>query len=113
MVILRLLPVFLCFLLLSAHFLRAYQTFIALFSLLAPGLLFFPRPWSVRTIKILLLFASAEWLRTMVQLVQLRVEMDAPWTRMAIILSLIAITTCASTLLFRQRAVKKHYGLPG
>lgn len=109
--LLRLSPVILSFLLIAAHFQRAGHAFMALACLLAPGLLYVTRPWSVRILQTLLLLAAAEWLRTLLFLVQLREEHGLPWTRLAVILALVAILTGGSALLFQLRAVRRRYGL--
>lgn len=107
----RLLPVFFSFLLISAHFQRAGLSLIALVCLLAPGLLYFTRPWSPRILQILLLLSAVEWLRTLVSLVQLRQELGMDWTRLAIILGCVAAFTAASALVFQNGGIRKKYGL--
>ena len=107
----RLLPVFFSFLLISAHFQRAGLSLIALLCLLAPGLLYFTRPWTPRILQILLLLSAVEWVRTLVYLVQLRQELGMDWTRLAIILGGVALFTAASALVFQHRGIRKKYGL--
>ena len=107
----RLLPVFFSFLLISAHFQRAGLSLIALLCLLAPGLLYFTRPWSPRILQILLLLSAVEWVRTLVYLVQLRQDLGMDWTRLAIILGGVSLFTAASALVFQHREIRKKYGL--
>ena len=107
----RLLPVFFSFLLISAHFQRAGLSLIALLCLLAPGLLYFTRPWSPRILQILLLLSAVEWVRTLVYLVQLRQNLGMDWTRLAIILGGVSLFTAASALVFQHREIRKKYGL--
>ena len=107
----RLLPVFFSFLLISAHFQRAGLSLIAVICLLAPGLLYFTRPWSLRILQILLLLSALEWVRTLIKLVQWRQEMGVEWTRLALILGCVALFTAGSTLVFRHREIKKKYGI--
>jgi hypothetical protein len=108
----RLISVFLSFLLISAHFQRAGYSIAAIMCLLAPGLLYFTRPWSVRVLQILLGLVSLEWLRTLVYLVQLRQDLGLPWVRLAIILTFVALFTAASALVFRHKEIQKKYN-PG
>lgn len=108
---LRLLPVFFSFFLIAAHFQRADETLLAISCLLAPGLLYFTRPWSVRILQSMLVFASIEWLMTLLHLVQVRQEIGLPWTRLSLILSLVALFTILSALLFQLKPVRKRYGL--
>ncbi len=107
----RLLPVFISFLLIGAHFLRAGATFLALICLLAPCLLIFTRPWSVRLVQALLILSAVEWLRTLIHLVQLRMEMGFDWIRLAIILGGVILFSAGSALIFLHPDIKKKYGL--
>jgi hypothetical protein len=109
MIFLRLLPVFLSFLLAAAHFYRADSIAIAVLCLSAPALLVFRRPVAVRIVQVLLMFAAAEWLRTLFVLVQLRQQMELPWTRLALILGAVIFLTAVSALLFRLPALQKRY----
>ena len=105
----RLLPVFFSFLLIAAHFHRAGSSILALTCLLAPCLLYFTRPWSVRLVQALLFLSAIEWIRTLVYLVQLRQDAGQPWMRLAIIIGSVALFTAASTLVFRHGSIRKKY----
>jgi hypothetical protein len=105
----RLLPVFLSFLLIAAHFQRAGFSVLALLCLLAPCLLYFTRPWSIRILQILMILSAMEWIRTLMYLVQLRQEADLPWIRLAVILGSVALFTAASTLIFRCQSIRRKY----
>jgi len=107
----RLIPVFFSFLLIAAHFQRAGSTTLAIVCLLAPGLLFFTRPWSIRILQVLMLMAAIEWARTLFYLVQIRQDAGMPWMRLAIIIGAVALFTAASTLIFRNKSIKKKYNL--
>lgn len=109
--IIRLVPVFLSFLLIAAHFQRAGMTAIAIGCLAAPGMLIFTRGWSVRIVQGLLVLASLEWLRALFYLVSLRQEHGMPWTRLAIILGLVSLLTAASALVFFHRDIKRKYNV--
>jgi len=105
----RLLPVFLSFLLIAAHFQRAGFSILAVLCLLAPCLLYFTRPWSIRILQILMILSAIEWIRTLMYLVQLRQEADLPWLRLAVILGSVALFTAASTLVFRCQSIRRKY----
>lgn len=105
----RLSPVFLSFLLIAAHFQRAGLSILALVCLLAPCLLFFTRAWTLRVLQVLLFLAAIEWIRTLVYLVQIRLDMGQPWVRLAIIIGGVALFTAVSTLVFRHKDIRKKY----
>ena len=83
---LRLLPVFISFLLLAAHFIRAGQLVIACVLLGLPLLLTLRKAWVPRVLQLTLLLGAFEWLRTLFLVAQMRIESGMPWTRLAIIL---------------------------
>ena len=107
--ILRLLPVFISFLLLAAHFVRADQTFLAFVSLILLIPLVFRKPWVPRVTQLALLLGAVEWLRALVFIAQMRVELGMPWARMAIILGAVTLFTALSGLVFRSGALRKRY----
>jgi len=109
--ILQLIPVIISTLLIAAHFLRANNMiFVAISLLVLPGLLI-RRPLFVRIVQIALLLATVEWIRTTLVFVSLRTKMDLPWTRLAIILGVVALFTLASSLVFFSKTLKKRYGI--
>lgn len=108
---LRLLPIFLSFLLIAAHFQRDGSSIIALTCLLAPTLLYFTRPWSVRILQTLLILAGMEWIQTLLSLVQWRQELGLPWIRLALILSMVVLFTLLSALIFQRKPLRKRYHL--
>ncbi len=109
MTIIRLLPVFLSTLLIAAHFQRSGLTVLTIICLFAPGLLFILRPWSVRIIQIFLIISAGEWLRTLINLVQIRQDYDMPWARLAFILGGVAFFTAISALIFRHPKLQEKY----
>jgi hypothetical protein len=111
MIFLRLLPVFLSFLLAAAHFYRADGLTIAFLCLSAPALLLFKRKLCIRIVQALLMLCAAEWIRTLFVLVQLRQQMELPWERLALILGAVALFTAVSTLLFRLPSLRNRYGI--
>ncbi len=106
---LRLLPVFLSFMLIAAHFYRSGPSIVAVFCILAPVVLCFSRPWSVRVIQFLLVLATIEWVRTLLHLVQLRQEDGLPWVRLAVIIGGVALFTACSALLLQLKSIQRRY----
>ncbi len=111
MIFLRLSPVFLSILLLAAHFYRAGLVVLVLIILLSPFMLFVRKPLAVRIIQIELVLGGLEWIRTIVNFVQIRQAHGMPWTRLAVILGVVSLVTFASAFVFRSRSLKEHYGI--
>jgi hypothetical protein len=111
MYVLKLLPVILSGLLLGAHFLRAGLFALAVLSLVFPVLLLFRRGWVARLVQIILVLGALEWIRTLMVLVDERRIAGQAWTRLAIILGLVAVFTGCSALVFCCRSLKNRYKL--
>jgi len=107
----RLLPVVLSCLVLGAHFLRAGFPPLVVLSAVAPFLLLARRPWAARTVQVVLILGGLEWVRTVVGLAQVRYAAGEPWMRMAIILTVVALFTMASALVFRSKSLRERYHL--
>ncbi|MGV1100438.1 hypothetical protein ACUUL3_13645 [Thiovibrio sp. JS02] len=108
-VFLRLLPIIISMLLLSAHFHRAGHPILAAGAILALFLLLLRRPRTVWLLQCLLVAGAAEWLRTAAQFISDRQTHGLPWLRLAIILGLVALFTLAAGLVFRTEALGEHY----
>jgi len=106
---LRLLPVFISFLLLAAHFVRAGQNILAFILLFLLLLLALRKSWVPWVIQLTLLLGAIEWLRTLVFVAQMRMEFGMPWARLAIILGSVALFTALSSLVFRSKGLRKRY----
>ena len=109
MIFLRLLPVFISFLLLAAHFYRAGHLVLVLLSLLMIFMLALKRSWLPRLMQTALVLGGLEWLHTLYNIVELRIEYDLPWTRLAVILGGVALFTAASALVFQGRSLRNRY----
>ncbi len=107
--VLRLLPVFLSFLMLAAHFYRAGQQLLALVSILILFLLFVKKFWVPYLMQAALVLGALEWLRSLMMLVHIRMEWGQPWQRLAIILGGVALFTLLSALVFRAKALKNRF----
>ena len=107
--LLHLLPVILSGLVLSAHFLRGGSFLVVLVCLAALFFLLVRERWVARLMQVLLLLGALEWVRTMLALVAERRSLSEPWTRMAVILSGVALFTAASALVFQVAHLKARY----
>ena len=109
MQLLRLLPVILSVLLLGAHFYRAGQTLVAGLCVAALALLFLRNRWVPRLFQVVLVLGALEWLRTLYMIASMRIALEQPWARLAVILGAVALFTALSGLVFRSRALKSRY----
>jgi hypothetical protein len=107
----RLIPVYLCALLLGAHFYRSYDYVLLGISLLLPFILFIRKVWAARATQIFLLLGAAEWIRTTIMLADIRQQEGMPWTRLVVILGSVALFTALSAFLFQLKSLKKRYGM--
>ena len=107
--LLRLLPVALSFLLLSAHFYRAGQWPLVALCLAAPLLLLLRKSWVPRLLQALLVLGALEWLRALYLLASMRIALGEPWTRLAAILVTVAVLTALSGLVFKAAALRRYY----
>ena len=108
---LRLLPVIISILLLSAHFMRAGQMAVTYVLIFILPLLLIRKSWVPWVLQVTLLLGAVEWLRALVSFTQFRMEYGMPWTRMAIILVAVALFTAFSSLVFRNKALRKRYSV--
>ncbi len=92
----RAIPTILSAVLLAAHFLRDGQIFVVVLCLLLPPLLIPRKLALLRLLQGLLVIGALEWLRTLWTMVQVRQAMDEPWTRLALILGVVAAFTLAT-----------------
>ncbi len=107
----KLLPVQLSCLLIAAHFLHAGFPIVFLGCLGIPFLLFFPAKGVARFMQLFLVLASLEWIRTTVNLVQIRMAAGDDWMRLALILGGVALFTAASAGVFFAKSLKVFYHL--
>jgi hypothetical protein len=105
------LPIVLSAVLLGAHFFRSGLPPLVIFVLLCPFLLFFRRAWAARFVQIVLVLGTLEWFRTLFMLIAERRAGGQPWTRLAIIIGLVAMFTGCSALVFRSSSLKAKYRL--
>ena len=105
----RLLPVILSFLLLGAHFYRAGHLIATILCVAVLFLLFLRKSWVPHLFQVLLVLGGLEWLRSLYHFAAMRIAWEQPWTRLAIILGVVAAFTALSGLVFRQRKLRERY----
>lgn len=81
----------------------------ALLCLVTIFLLLVKKPWVARLFQLLLVLFALEWVRTLFVLIQLRIDADLPWTRLALILGIVTLFTATSALLFHNKNMKLRY----
>jgi hypothetical protein len=106
---LRLAPLILSALLVAAHFLRSGDMLPVLLCLLAPGLLFVRKPWSLVVIQALCVVSALIWLFVLFGIIQERLITGQPWWPSALILGLVAAFSLYSGWLLESPDVKEHY----
>ena len=111
--LLRLIPVILSFALLAAHFYRSGQVVLSAVCVAMLFFLFFRKSWVPRLFQVLLVLGALEWLRSLYYLAAMRIAWDQPWTRLAIILSAVALFTALSGLVFNSKALRARYCTKG
>ncbi len=103
-------PVVVSLLVLAAHFLRAgNEVAVAVLLLLIPAL-FVRRSWTVRLVQVALIVGALEWLRTLYVLAQMRAVQGEPYTRMAVILGVVAAVSLVSALILETKTMRSIYG---
>ena len=104
-------PVVLSLVILGAHSMRYGNSMGVVGALALIALLVVRRPWVARLMQVVLILGALEWVRTLYELAQVRAALGQPFTRMMIILGIVAAVTFCSALLFQSPALKKIYRL--
>ena len=108
---LRLMPVFVALAVLAAHFYRAHAWVPFGITIALLPLLLARAPWAARVLQAALAIGALEWLRTAAALVALRQSMGLPYTRLVIILGVVAVGTLLAAFIFESRPVRARFGL--
>jgi hypothetical protein len=107
--VLRVIPVIIAALILAAHFLRAGNFVVMAACLLAPLLLLIRERWSLIVLQVLAYVGAGLWLTTILEILQQRLRLGLPWTRLVLILGGVALFTLIAGLLLNSAAVKEKY----
>jgi hypothetical protein len=102
----RMVPLILSAVLIAAHFFRAGNIVLVIFCILAPLILITRARWAVIVVQVLLVLASAEWLRTALAIARERAAIGTPAARMFAILASVAILALLSALPLRRLAIR-------
>jgi hypothetical protein len=94
---------------LAAHFFRSAAWAGVFACLLLVTLLPLQRRWVPTLLQVCLAVGAAQWLWTAAMLVQQRIALGRPWSRLALILGAVALLTAASALVFRSAALRAYY----
>ena len=86
-----------------------WQTVGSLAAVFGLLLLFLRQSWVPRVFQVLLVLGALEWLHTLYAFARIRIALEQPWTRLAVILGAVALFTGLSALVFRSRALKFLY----
>lgn len=96
-------------LLMAAHFFRENNFLLVALCLATPLLFLYRRRWSLFLLQFAAYCASATWLGATLQLVQLRQQIDRPWTAAAVILGSVILFTLVTGLLLNSRCMRERY----
>ena len=107
--ILRAIPAVIALLLLGAHFFRGGNVILAAVCGLLPFLLVVRRRIALRIVQFALAAGVPIWVHTIMVLTWMRMEMGAPWLRMLLILSSVALFTGLCVWLLNAKAVKRYF----
>ena len=108
--VLRLTPVLISVLFLSAHFFRAKNFPLLALAVGIAVILLIRRRWVPRAVQIALVAGGAEWIRTTVVLASARGAAGQSWIRLVAILGAVALFTMCSGLVFKLPRLRERYG---
>lgn len=91
MIIIRLLPLIFAQLLFAAHIMRSIGLIWALIVLVLLITLFARRKWIMHMWQVIIAFEIVEWIRTTIVIVQLRLAVEMPFTRLLIIMGAVIL----------------------
>ena len=94
---------------LGAHFLRDGNTPLVAACLILIGLLPVRHIVVARLVQTALVLGALEWLWTLYRLLEVRIALDQPYTRMTVILAVVASITLCSALLFQTQTLREIY----
>jgi hypothetical protein len=96
-------------LLLGAHFFRAGNFLLLALCLATPLLFLYRKRWSLILLQLTAYGATASWLWTALELIELRQQTGRPWTAAALILGAVAWFTLVAGLLMNSRCMRERY----
>ncbi len=109
MTFLLLLPTVLAVITLAAHYARYGFLALAFVLVSSLALLFFPRRWVARTMQVLLVFATIEWVTVLYDVASERAMDGRDSRKSGIILGGTAAFTLAAAALYQTPRLKRRY----
>ena len=106
-------PVVLAIVILGAHFMRYGNMPGMIGAIVLLAMLFIRQPWSARVVQAVLVVGALEWVRTIIELAQMRMAMGEPYLRMAVILGVVVLVTLGAALVFQAKTLKSIYRMNG
>jgi len=106
---LQFLMIVISFLMISAHFYRANNHYLAYFLILVPFFLIIRKKYIVRFTQIILFLSSIEWWIVIYKIINIRRMYNMPWIRFSLIMSLVAVFTLLSIVVLESKIMKKIY----
>ena len=110
MIVLRLLPVIFADLILAAHYSRAGHDWLAIIILLLPLTFFIRKAFILRAWQLIMVFSILIWIQVIVDIVMIRMDMGAPWTRLVIILGLVVLLSGFCVWWLENKKIKTFFG---
>lgn len=107
--ILRAIPACLALFLLGAHFFRAGSVILAAVCAALPLLMLVRRRIALRVLQFALASGVTIWIHTAVVLTRMRMQLGAPWLRMLLILTAVALFTGWCVWLLNAKRVKQRF----
>jgi ferredoxin len=104
----RYIPLILMSLVLAAHHSRGGEPGLIGLWLTLPLVLLLRRRWADRALQLVLIAGAAEWVLTIVNIVEIRVLVGLPYMRLVLILGAVALLTALSGLLLETRGRRQR-----
>lgn len=74
-----------------------------------PFLLFWKNIISIKIILLFLIICGFEWIRTLIFYVQLSIENNQDWMRLAIIIGIVVLLNFITIMVFKAKRLKEFY----
>jgi len=105
----KLLPIILSLLIVSAHYSRNGNTHMTFAMMLLPFILLIKKKWIVYVSSAFLIFTGLIWFETTYKFVQMRQTMGLPYLRLMAILGTVAFLSVISAFSFKGKSLTKRY----
>lgn len=99
----------LSFLLLAAHFLRMDLMVLMVISVVSPFLLFYRKKRISFLLQFFLFLGALEWIRSIIEIINYRLDTGQDWMLMLIILTCVVLVTLYAALSIRSKSIKDHF----